>query len=177
MAVSHDGATVLVTAADDDAVSSLHRDPATGRSRASCFAGSLATPACPVWPLLLGPRARALPADGLAAWVAASRGNSVVTFQVDPLTSILTPTAGPAGCVRTTASADCRAARALDDPRGLATSADGSVVFAASAASDGIAVLRRQSGPSCLDVRAGTPANRARSSSSRARIRTATRSR
>jgi 6-phosphogluconolactonase (cycloisomerase 2 family) len=164
VAVSHDGATVLVTAADDDAVSSFRRDPATGALvRASCFAGSLATPACPVWTLLLGPRAAIFRPDGLVAWVAASRGNSLVTFQVDPLTSIITPTTGPAGCVRTTASADCRAARALDDVRGLATSTDGGVVFAASAASDGIAVLGRQREPSCLNVRANAVANRARS--------------
>jgi 6-phosphogluconolactonase (cycloisomerase 2 family) len=164
VAVSHDGATVLVTAADDDAVSSLRRDPATGAlARASCFAGSVATAACPVWALLLGPRAAIFRPDGLVAWVAAARGSSVVTFQVDPLTSILTPTTGPAGCVHTTASADCRAARALDDPRGLATSADGGVVFAASAASDGIAVLGRQSEPGCLNVRASTVANRGRS--------------
>jgi DNA-binding beta-propeller fold protein YncE len=164
VAVSHDGATVLVTAADDDAVSSFRRDPATGAlARASCFAGSPATPACPVWTLLLGPRAAIFRPDGFVAWVAASRGSSLVTFQVDPLTSIITPTAGPAGCVHTTASADCRAARALGDPRGLATSTDGGVVFAASAGSAGIALLGRQSAPSCLSVRATTVADRASS--------------
>jgi DNA-binding beta-propeller fold protein YncE len=164
VAVSPDGRTVLVTAADDDAVSSFRRDPASGAlTRASCFAGSLATPACPVWPLLLGPRAGIFRPDGLVAWVAASRGSSLVTFQVDPLTSILTPTIGPAACLRTTASADCRAARSLDDVRGLAVSADGRRVFAASAASDGIAVLGPQLAPNCLNVRANTIANRANS--------------
>ena len=164
VAVSPDGHTVLVTAADDDAVSSLRRDPATGAlARASCFAGSLATPVCPVSPLLLGPRAAVFRPDGLVAWVAASRGNSLVTFQVDPLTSILAPTTGPAGCLRTTVSADCRAARALDDVRGLAVSADGTRLFAASAASDGIADMGPQRAPNCLNVRATTVANRANS--------------
>jgi DNA-binding beta-propeller fold protein YncE len=163
VAVSPDGRTVLVTAADDDAVSSFQRTPATGAlARASCFAGSLATPACPVSTLVLGPRAAIFRPDGLVAWVAASRGDSVVTFQVDPLTSILAPTAEPAGCLRTTASADCRAARALDDPRGLAITA-GNAIFAVSAASDGIAVLGPQRAPNCLNVRAKAVANKASS--------------
>jgi DNA-binding beta-propeller fold protein YncE len=162
-AVSPDGRTVLVTAADDDAVTSFQRNPATGAlARASCFAGSLATPACPVSTLMLGPRAAIFRPDGLVAWVAASRGNSIVTFQIDPLTSILTPTTGPAGCLRTIPSADCRAARALDDPRGLAVTA-GNALFAASAASDGIAVLGPQRAPNCLSVRAKAVANKASS--------------
>jgi DNA-binding beta-propeller fold protein YncE len=164
VAVSPDGRTVLVTAADDDAVSSFRRDPATGGlARASCFSGSVATAACPVSTLMLGPRAAIFRPDGLVAWVAASRGNSLVTFQVDPATSILAPTAGPAGCLRSTASADCRPAHGLDDARGLAVSGDGRRVFAASAASDGIAVLGPQLAPNCLSVRATTTANRANS--------------
>ncbi len=61
------------------------------------------------------------------------------------------------------ASQDCRAARALDDPRGLATSADGSRLYAAGALSDGVAVLGPQVAPNCLPVRAKTVANKARS--------------
>jgi DNA-binding beta-propeller fold protein YncE len=164
VAVSPDGLTVLVTATDDDAVSSFRRDPATGGlARASCIAGSLATPACTVSTLMLGPRAAIFRPDGRVAWVAAARGASVVTFQVDPATSILTATSGPAGCLRTTASADCRAARVLDDARGLAYSPAGLRLYAVSAANDGIAVLGPQVAPNCLGVRAATIANRSNS--------------
>ncbi len=69
----------------------------------------------------------------------------------------------PAGCLRISSSADCRAARALDDPRGLAVTPDGLRVFAVSALSDGIAVLGPQLAPNCLPIRAATVANRARS--------------
>ena len=75
----------------------------------------------------------------------------------------LGPTAGTGGCLRRLASPDCRAARALDDPRGLAPNADGTRVFAVSAQSDGIAVLGPQLAPNCLPVRASTVANQAHS--------------
>ena len=164
VAVSPDGLTVLVTATDDDAVSSFRRNPATGGLvRASCIAGSLATPACTVSTLMLGPRSAIFRPDGLVAWVAAARGASVVTLQVDPATSTLTPISGPAGCLRTTASADCRAARVLDDARGLAYSPTGLRLYAVSAANDGIAVLGPQVAPNCLSVRAATIANRSNS--------------
>ena len=100
---------------------------------------------------------------GFIAWVASSRGDSIVTLQLDIATGALAPTAGTAGCLRRMASQDCRAARALDDPRGLATSADGSRLYAASALSDGVAVLAPQVAPNCLAVRAKTVANKARS--------------
>ena len=65
--------------------------------------------------------------------------------------------------MRRLASLECRAARALDDPRGLAVSPDGLRVFAVSALSDGIAVLGPQVAPNCLPIRAATLANKARS--------------
>ena len=89
--------------------------------------------------------------------------DSIVTLQLDPATGALTPTAGTGGCLRRQASTDCRAARSLDDPRGLAVSPDGLRLFAVSALSDGIAVLGPQLAPNCLAVRAATPANKARS--------------
>ena len=101
--------------------------------------------------------------DGRVAWVGSSRADSIVTLQLDPATSALTPTLGAGGCVRRQASLDCRAARALDDPRGLAVSADGLRVFAAGDQSDAIAVLGPQLAPNCLRIRAETVANTPRS--------------
>ena len=100
---------------------------------------------------------------GFVAWVASSRGDSIVALQLDIATGALTPTPGTAGCLRRIASQECRAARALDDPRGLATSADGSRLYVASALSDGVAVLGPQLAPNCLPVRVKTPANTPRS--------------
>ena len=126
VAVSPDGHTVLVTAADDDAVSSFRRDPATGAlARASCFAGRCATPGCSVSTLLARPARRHLPARRTVAWVAASRGNALVTFQVDPADEHPRADDRPGRLPARDRSANCRAARALDDVRGLAVSADG----------------------------------------------------
>jgi hypothetical protein len=91
--------------------------------------------------------------------VASSRGDAIVTLQLDPVTGILTPTAGTGACLRVQASADCRAARGLDDPRGIAVSRDGLHVFAVSAGSAAVAVLGQQLAPNCLPVRTKTTAN------------------
>ena len=164
VAVSPDGATVAVAGTDDAAVLTFRRDPATSAlTRVACVAGNPATPGCVPSTLLNGPRALAFRPDSRVLWIASSRGDSILTMQLDPTTSALTPTAGTAGCVRRLASLECRAARALDDPRGLAVSPDGLHVFAVSALSDGISVLGPQVAPNCLPIRAATPANTARS--------------
>ena len=162
VALTPDGRALIAAGTDDDAVVSFRRDPASGAlTRASCVSASAATAGCTLSTLLGGPRGLVVKSDGLTVWVAASRADSIVTLQVDPNTGVLTPSAGPGGCLRRMASAECRAARALDDPRGLAASADGAHVYAASAQSDGIAVLGPQLAPNCLRVRANTVANQA----------------
>jgi 6-phosphogluconolactonase (cycloisomerase 2 family) len=164
VAVTPDGLTVVAVGTDDDAVLSLRRDPATGAlTRVSCVAATTATAGCTVSPLIQGPRAVTIRPGGFVAWIASSRGDSIVTLQLDIATGTLTPTSGTAGCLRRLASLDCRAARALDDPRALVTSADGSRVYAAGALSDGVAVLGPQLAPNCLPVRARTVANTPRS--------------
>src|SRR5262249_32288503 len=122
--------------------------------------GSAATAGCTALPLLHGPRGLTIRSSGLVIWVASSRADSIVTLQLDATTGTLTPTAGPGGCLRLQASTDCRAARAIDDPRALAASADGQHVWVVSAQSDGIAVLGPQLAPNCLRVRASTVANK-----------------
>jgi 6-phosphogluconolactonase (cycloisomerase 2 family) len=164
VAITPDGLTVIAAGADDDAVLSLRRDPATGAlTRVSCVAATAATAGCTVSALIQGPRALVIRPGGFVVWVASSRGDSIVTLQIDIATGALTPTPGTAGCLRRLASQECRAARALDDPRALTTSADGSRVYAASALSDGVAVLGPQLAPNCLPVRASTVANTPRS--------------
>jgi 6-phosphogluconolactonase (cycloisomerase 2 family) len=164
IAITPDGLTVVAVGTDDDAVLSLRRDPPTGAlTRVSCVAATAATAGCTVSPLIQGPRAVTIRPGGFVAWVASSRGDSIVTLQLDIATGTLTPTTGTAACLRRLASLDCRAARALDDPRGLVTSADGSRVYAVSALSDGVAVLGPQLAPNCLAVRAKTVANNPRS--------------
>ena len=164
VAITPDGHTVIAAGTDDDAVVSFRRDPATGSlTRASCVSASATTAGCTASALIGGPRGLVVRSNGLTVWVAASRADSIVTLQIDPITGVLTPSAGLGGCLRRLASSDCRAARALDDPRGLVASADGSHVYAAGAQSDGIAVLGPQLAPNCLHVRATTVANSAHS--------------
>jgi DNA-binding beta-propeller fold protein YncE len=164
VALTPDGRTLIAAGTDDDAVVSFRRDPATGAlTRASCVSASAATAGCTASPLIGGPRGLAVKSNGLTVWVAAARADSIVSLQIDPTTGGLSPSPGPGGCLRRLASSDCRAARALDDPRGLAASADGTRVYAVSAQSDGIAVLGPQLAPNCLRVRATTVANKAHS--------------
>jgi DNA-binding beta-propeller fold protein YncE len=164
VAVSPDGSSVITTAIDDDTVTAFHRDAATGAlTRTACVTGLATIAGCTVSPLVDGPRALAIRPDSRVVWVASSRADSILTLQLDPATGGLIPTAGSGGCLRISASLDCRAARSLDDPRGLAVSSDGLRVFAVSALSDGIAVLGPQLAPNCLPIRAATVANRARS--------------
>ena len=54
--------------------------------------------------LIGGPRSLAVRPYGLVVWVGASRGDSIVTLQIDATTGALTPTPGPGGCVRRLAS-------------------------------------------------------------------------
>ena len=99
--VTPDGLTVVAVGTDDDAVISLRRDPATGAlTRVSCVAATAATAGCTVSPLIQGPRAVTIRPGGFVAWVASSRGDSIVTLQLDLATGALTPTAGTAGCLR-----------------------------------------------------------------------------
>ncbi|HET6174777.1 MAG TPA: beta-propeller fold lactonase family protein [Gaiellales bacterium] len=164
VAFTPDGRTLIAAGTDDDAVVSFRRDPAGGAlTRASCVSASAGTAGCTLSPLIGGPRALVVRSNGLSVWVAASRADSIVTLQIDPTTGALTPSAGLGGCLRRLASSDCRAARGLDDPRGLAASADGAHVYAVSAQSDAIAVLGPQLAPNCLRVRATTVANKAHS--------------
>jgi 6-phosphogluconolactonase (cycloisomerase 2 family) len=158
--VSPDGKSVIVVGTDDDAVLSFRREPTSGvLTRVSCVSGLTTTPGCTPTTLVHGPRAAIVRPDGLVVWVAASRADSIVTLQLDPATSALVPTAGAGGCLRRLASNDCRPARALDDPRGLAVTADGLHLYAAGTQSDGIAELGPQRAPNCLKVRAATVAN------------------
>ena len=162
VAVSAAGTTVLVASADDDAVLSFRRDPASGvLTRVSCISGNpAATAGCTPLALVIGPRGVAIRPDGLVAWVASSRNDAIVTLQLDGNTSTLLPTVGSGGCLRRQAAVDCRPARALDDPRGLAVSADGLHVYAVGTQSDGIASLGPQRSPNCLKVRSSAVANK-----------------
>ena len=93
--VSPDGATVVAAGTDSDAVSRSGATRRPARSRAShCVTGNPATPGCVLSTLLLGPRALAIRPDSRIVWVASSRDDAIVTLQLDPATSALTPTAG-----------------------------------------------------------------------------------
>jgi DNA-binding beta-propeller fold protein YncE len=161
LAITPDGLNVLVAGTDDDAVTSFRRAAAGGAlTRVGCVSGSAATPGCVALPLLHGPRTLAVRPDGLVVWVGSSRADSLLTLQLDAATGTLLPTPGPGGCLRTQASVDCRAARALDDPRGIAASADGTHVYVVSNQSKGVAVLGPQLPPNCLRVRTSAVANK-----------------
>ena len=81
--------------------------------------------------------------DGQNVYVGAFFGNAVATFSRDPATGALTQPAGDAGCITDTATSGCATGLALAAPEGMAISADGNNVYAATAVSNAIAVLAR----------------------------------
>ena len=96
---------MIAAGTDDDAVLSFRRDPATGAlTRIVVRLGLPRDAGCMPSTLVGGPRSLAVRPNALVVWVGASRGDSIVTLQLDAATSALTPTAGPGGCVRRLAS-------------------------------------------------------------------------
>jgi len=161
VAVSPDGTTVAAAGTDSDAVLTFRRDAATGAlTRVACVTGNPATPGCVLSTLVHGPRALAFRPDSRIVWAASSRADSIVTLQLDPATSALTPTPGAGGCLRRQASTDCRAARSLDDPRGLAVSPDGLRLFAERGQTHDLTLVESRSLPAGVTLLTYRPAGR-----------------
>lgn len=131
VAVSPDGSTVYVAAADPGAVLALRRDHRSGAlvGVIGCVA-VLPHPGCGLAPALRGARALLVTPDGAELDVAADAGDTIVTLG-------LTPGAGTIADVRSTAAAT----GAVNAPSALA--AVGPNVYAASPYDDGVVALTR----------------------------------
>jgi DNA-binding beta-propeller fold protein YncE len=148
VAVSADGRNVYATARGSNAVTVFHRNRSTGelsqlRPSAGCVSG-LPLPGCTAGRALVGPDVIVISPDGRNVYVGSFFGNALAVFDRDPSTGALTQPADATGCIAaTTADEGCTAGIALGAPEGLAVSADGKSVYAATALSNAVSVFAR----------------------------------
>ena len=138
--ISADGRFVYVAANYGDGVAIFSRDAATGAlAQVGCIAVN--NPACAKGTALDGAVFPALSPDGRNLYVAAADSNAVVVFDRDATTGALTER----GCLTdaTHPTTGCTKTPALDDPSGIALSADGRNVYVAAARSSAITSFAR----------------------------------
>jgi DNA-binding beta-propeller fold protein YncE len=162
VAVSHDGRNVYTAAVGpSSAVAVFDRDLATGvltqkAGTDGCVSDSGTSGSCTNGTALLGARALALSLDGRNVYVAAEVSNAVAVFDRDPTNGELTQQAGTDACVSEDGTGGlCRDGVALQDPQGVAVSADGLTVYVASRDSDAVAVLGRSRATGELSLKIG----------------------
>jgi DNA-binding beta-propeller fold protein YncE len=147
VAISPDGSSVYATSRVGNSVTSFRRNPATGALRqlppasSGCISG-LPLPGCAAGLGLGAPDVVVVSPDGENVYAGSFLGNSVAAFGRDQTTGALTQLAGSAGCIAE-ATSGCATGIALKSVEGLAISADGSSVYAATALSNAVVELVR----------------------------------
>jgi mannan endo-1,4-beta-mannosidase len=159
VAVSPDGKSVFVTSATSDAVARIVRNTTTGAiiqpaGTAGCVSETGAG-ACADGHGLYAPYSVASSADNKSVYVASANSNAVARFNRNTTTGAITQPAGTAGCVSETGAGTCANGHALQNPHGVAVSADGKSIYAASPYYSN-AVTRFNRTPSPFVERAGT---------------------
>jgi DNA-binding beta-propeller fold protein YncE len=154
VAVSADGRNVYATSRAGNSVTSFRRNPKNGSlsqlspERNGCISGA-ALPSCTPGRALLAPDVVVVSADGKNVYAGSFFGNSVASFGRDPSTGALTQLAGAAGCIAE-ATEGCTTGIALKSVEGLAISADGISVYAATALSNAVVELSRNTSTGAL---------------------------
>jgi DNA-binding beta-propeller fold protein YncE len=154
VAISPDGRNVYATASAGNSVTAFARNPKTGALRqlppplAGCISG-LPIPDCAGGLALLAPDVVVVSPDGNNVYVGSFFGNSVAAFARNPTTGALTQLAGSAACIAE-ATAGCTTGIALGSVEGLAISPNGANVYAATALSNAVLSLSRDSATGAL---------------------------
>lgn len=154
VAISPDGRNVYATSRAGNSVTAFARNPRTGALRqlppplAGCISG-LPIPGCAGGLALLAPDVVVVSPDGNNVYVGSFFGNSVAAFSRNPTTGALTQLSGTAGCIAE-ATAGCATGIALNSVEGLAISPNGANVYAATALSNAVVTLSRDSSTGAL---------------------------
>ncbi|HTU14950.1 MAG TPA: YncE family protein [Solirubrobacterales bacterium] len=149
IAISPDGGNVYATARDSSSVVTFRRNRGNGAltqlpAAAGCVAG-VPIPACGTGRAMAGADVVTVSPDGRNVYVGAFFGNAVATFDRDPATGELTQPADETGCLTAAPEANCATGLALNSVEGMAVSGDGANVYVASATSNAVLNLVRDS--------------------------------
>lgn len=153
VAISSDGRNVYATSRASNSVTTFARNPKTGalrqlRGGAGCISG-ISIPGCATGEALSGPDVLVVSRDGANVYVGSFFGDAVAVFNRDPSTGALTQPSGEAGCIAETNS-DCATGIALDAPEGMAISSDGTSLYVATAVSNAVVILARDTSTGAL---------------------------
>jgi DNA-binding beta-propeller fold protein YncE len=158
VAVSADGRNVYATSRASNSISVFHRNRQTGEltqlaAAAGCISG-LPIPVCAAGRGLVGPDVVVVSPDGRNVYIGSFFGNAVAVFDRDPSSGALTQPGDSTGCIAE-AIGGCATGVALGAPEGMAISGDGSSVYVASALSNAVAVLARNTSTGTLTQPSG----------------------
>ncbi|HEX7058498.1 MAG TPA: beta-propeller fold lactonase family protein [Solirubrobacterales bacterium] len=154
--ISPDGKTVYAASRTRDAVTIYTRNESNGElTPVSLPDGCIKNGGgggCQGGLGLIEARSVTVSPDGATAYVAGERSDAVAIFDRDSSTGLLTQKAGTAGCYSNTGESDpsqagtlgdCQDGIAMDGIDSIAILPDGSALYAATGASDGVAVFER----------------------------------
>lgn len=146
IAISPDGGNVYATSRNSNAITVFQRNPKGGGLTQlpigfGCISG-LPVPVCASGRALVGPDVVVISPDGKSIYVGSFFGNAIAVFNRDPPSGALAQAAGTTGCLAE-AIAGCAPGLALGAPEGLAISAAGTSLYAATALSNAVVVLSR----------------------------------
>lgn len=147
IAISPDGKNVYATARNSSSVATFSRNRSSGAltqlpGAAGCVAG-VPIPPCGTGRAMTGADVVTISPDGKNVYVGAFFGNAVATFNRDASTGALTQPADTTGCLTAAAETDCATGLALNSVEGMAVSNDGANVYVASATSNAVLNLVR----------------------------------
>lgn len=153
IAISSDGRYVYVTSRNSNSLTAFRRNNSTGSLQqlvapTGCISGA-ALSGCSVGRALDAPDVVVISNDGKNVYVGSFFGNAVVVFNRNGSDGTLAQPTDTTGCIAA-ATDGCAVGLALKSPEGLAISSDGNSLYVASAVSNAVAVLARNTSTGTL---------------------------
>jgi DNA-binding beta-propeller fold protein YncE len=147
LALSPDGRFLYATSRNASTVTVYRRNSDTGALRQlagsrGCVSGS-GLPGCASVTALDGPDVAVVSPDGRNLYVGSFLGSALVVLQRDRQNGTLSQASDGTGCLVEVPAEGCTTALGLGNPEGLAISADGSSVFAATPGSNAVLAFSR----------------------------------